>query len=104
MAWVVLLLSGMLETLWAVALQSSKGLSRPLPTVVFFVTVVLSMAGLSYALRSVPLGTGYAVWVAVGTLGTALYGMCALGEPVTVARALFLAMIVGGVVGLKLAH
>jgi quaternary ammonium compound-resistance protein SugE len=104
MAWVVLLLSGMLETVWAVALQASRGLSRPLPAAVFFVTVILSMAGLSYALRSVPLGTGYAVWVAVGTLGTALYGMFALGEPVTVARALFLAMIVGGVVGLKLAH
>jgi quaternary ammonium compound-resistance protein SugE len=104
MAWIVLLLSGGLETVWAVALQASKGLSRPVPAVVFGVTVVLSMAGLSYALRSVPLGTGYAVWVAVGTLGTALYGMLALGEPVTVARAFFLAMIIGGVVGLKLAH
>ncbi|SEM46129.1 DMT family transporter [Streptacidiphilus jiangxiensis] len=104
MAWIVLLFSGILETVWAVALQASKGFSRPLPSIVFGITVVLSMAGLSYALRSVPLGTGYAVWVAVGTVGTALYGMFALGEPVTVARALFLAMIVGGVVGLKLAH
>ncbi|MEY9873489.1 quaternary ammonium compound-resistance protein SugE [Streptacidiphilus sp. MAP12-33] len=104
MAWIVLLFSGVLETVWASALHASKGLSRPLPTAVFGVAVLLSMGGLSYALRTLPLGTGYAVWVAVGTVGTALYGMFALGEPVTVFRALFLAMIVGGVVGLKLAH
>ncbi|MEY9846882.1 quaternary ammonium compound-resistance protein SugE [Streptacidiphilus sp. BW17] len=104
MAWLVLVVSGVLETVWAVAMQASKGFSRPLPTAVFGVTVVLSMCGLAYALRSVPLGTGYAVWVAIGTLGTATYGMVALGDPVTVARIVFLAMIIGGVVGLKAAH
>ncbi|MBF9068698.1 DMT family transporter [Streptacidiphilus fuscans] len=104
MAWLVLVVSGVLETVWAVAMQASKGFSRPLPTAVFGVTVVLSMCGLAYALRSVPLGTGYAVWVAIGTLGTAIYGMVALGDPVTVARVAFLAMIIGGVVGLKMAH
>lgn len=104
MAWLVLVVSGVLETVWAVAMQASKGFSRPLPTAVFGVTVVLSMCGLAYALRSVPLGTGYAVWVAIGTLGTAIYGMVALGDPVTVARVAFLAMIIGGVVGLKTAH
>ncbi|MEZ0068674.1 quaternary ammonium compound-resistance protein SugE [Streptacidiphilus sp. MAP12-20] len=104
MAWLVLVVSGVLETVWAIALQASKGFSRPLPSVVFGATVLMSMAGLSYALRTLPLGTGYAVWVAVGTLGTAIYGMLALGDPVTVLRVLFLAMIIGGVVGLKMAH
>jgi quaternary ammonium compound-resistance protein SugE len=104
MAWLVLLVSGVLETVWAIALQASKGFSRPLPSAVFGVTVLLSMAGLSYALRAVPLGTGYAVWVAVGTLGTAVYGMLALGDPVSLPRVLFLSMIIGGVVGLKLVH
>ena len=81
MAWVVLVVSGLLETVWAAALARSEGFSRLVPTVVFGVALVLSMAGLAYALRTVPLGTGYAVWVAIGATGAALYGMVALGEP-----------------------
>jgi quaternary ammonium compound-resistance protein SugE len=65
---------------------------------------VLSMAGLSYALRTIPIGTGYAVWVGIGAVGTAAYGMAALGEPATTARLLCLVAIVGGVVGLKFLH
>ena len=102
MAWIVLVLSGLLETAWAVALDRSAGFSRPLPSAVFAVTLVLSMAGLAYALREIPVGTGYAVWVGIGAVGTALVGMLALAsrrpprsQP---------ALVVAGVVGLKVFH
>lgn len=104
MAWLVLIVSGMFETVWAVALAETKGFTRLVPSVVFGVALVISMAGLAVALRSIPVGTGYAVWVGVGAVGTALYGMAMLGEPVTVLRSLFLLLIVAGVVGLKFAH
>ncbi|MFB9688377.1 DMT family transporter [Amycolatopsis plumensis] len=102
MSWFVLVLSGVLETVWAAALGASKGFSRPIPIVTFVVALVLSMSGLAYALRSIPLGTGYAVWVGIGTLGTAAYGIFALGDAVTATRITCLALIVAGVVGLKL--
>jgi quaternary ammonium compound-resistance protein SugE len=104
MSWVVLVVSGVLETVWAVALAESRGFSRVGPSILFGVALVLSMAGLAYALRSIPVGTGYAVWVGIGAVGTAAYGMAVLGEPATVARMLCLVAIVGGVVGLKLLH
>jgi quaternary ammonium compound-resistance protein SugE len=104
MAWVVLVLSGVLETVWAAALAESRGFARVAPSVVFGVALVLSMVGLAYALREIPVGTGYAVWVGIGAVGTALYGMVALGESTTVARLLCLVAIVAGVVGLKLVH
>ncbi|GAA0667973.1 quaternary ammonium compound efflux SMR transporter SugE [Kitasatospora atroaurantiaca] len=104
MAWVVLIIAGVLETVWAVALESSKGFSRLVPSLVFAVTLVLSMGGLAYAMRSIPLGTGYAVWVGIGAIGTVLYGMAMLGDGVTVARVTCLVLILGGVVGLKVLH
>jgi quaternary ammonium compound-resistance protein SugE len=104
MAWIALVVSGILETVWAAALAQSRGFTRLLPSVVFGVAIVLSMAGLSYALRTIPIGTGYAVWVGIGAVGTAAYGMAALGEPATTARLLCLVAIVGGVVGLKVLH
>lgn len=104
MAWIVLVVSGVLETVWAAALAQSRGFTRLLPSVVFGAALVLSMLGLAYALRSIPVGTGYAIWVGIGAVGTAVYGMVALGEPATVARLLCLVAIVGGVVGLKFLH
>lgn len=104
MAWIVLVVSGVLETVWASALSESRGFSRPVPSVVFGISLVLSMAGLGYALQTIPVGTGYAVWVGIGAVGTALYGIAALGESTSVARLLCLTLIVAGVVGLKLAH
>lgn len=101
MAWLTLIVSGVFETVWAAALSASRGLSKPLPTTVFAVALVLSMAGLGYALRTIPVGTGYAVWVGVGAIGTAGYGMAALGEPATAGRITCLVLIVAGVVGLK---
>jgi quaternary ammonium compound-resistance protein SugE len=103
-AWLVLVVSGVLETVWAAALSRSEGFSRPVPSVVFGVALLLSMLGLAFALREIPVGTGYAVWVGIGAVGTALYGMAVLGEPVTALRLLCLVAIVGGVVGLKFLH
>ncbi|MGC5029627.1 DMT family transporter [Micromonospora sp. DT229] len=104
MAWIVLVLSGLLETAWAIALDRSAGFTRPLPSAIFAVTLVLSMGGLAYALREIPVGTGYAVWVGIGATGTALVGMLALGESTSLPRILCLLLVVAGVVGLKVFH
>ncbi|MFG2166557.1 DMT family transporter [Micromonospora chersina] len=104
MAWLVLVLSGLLETAWAIALDRSVGFTRPLPSAVFAVSLVASMAGLAYALRDIPVGTGYAVWVGIGAVGTAVVGMVALGESASLPRIACLLLVVAGVVGLKLFH
>jgi quaternary ammonium compound-resistance protein SugE len=103
-SWIVLVVSGVLETVWAVALSRSEGFSRLAPSVMFGVALVLSMVGLAYALREIPVGTGYAVWVGIGAVGTAAYGMVVLGEPTTALRLLCLIAIIAGVVGLKFVH
>jgi quaternary ammonium compound-resistance protein SugE len=102
MAWLVLIVSGLLETVWALALDATRGFTRLWPSVLFAVALVLSMGGLAYALRTIPVGTGYAVWVGIGAIGTALVGMLFLGEGVSVAKVLCLLLVVGGLVGLKL--
>ena len=104
MAWFVLILSGVLEAVWAVALGKSEGFSRLIPTLVFLVGIVLSMGGLAYALRTLPIGTGYAVWVGVGASLTVLYGMASGAEPVSAIKVLLLMGLLGCVIGLKLAH
>jgi quaternary ammonium compound-resistance protein SugE len=104
MAWLVLIISGLFESVWAIALSRSAGFTRPLPTVVFTVALLASMTGLGYALRSIPVGTGYAVWVGIGAAGTAVAGMLLLGEAATLLRVLCLLLIVAGVVGLKVFH
>jgi quaternary ammonium compound-resistance protein SugE len=104
MAWVALIVSGVLETVWAAALSQSRGFTRLVPSVVFGVALVLSMVGLAFALRTIPVGTGYAIWVGIGAVGTAAYGILALGESASVARLLCLVAIMAGVVGLKFLH
>ena len=104
MAWLVLVVSGVLESVWAVALGRSAGFTRLYPSVTFAVALVLSMVGLGYALRSIPVGTGYAVWVGIGAAGTALTGMLFLGESAALLRILSLLLVVAGVVGLKVFH
>jgi quaternary ammonium compound-resistance protein SugE len=104
MAWIVLVISGMLETVWAVALERSAGFTRPLPVAVFGIGLLFSMAGLGYALRSIPVGTGYAVWVGVGVVVTAVTGIVALGEPATLPRIICLILVVAGIAGLKIFH
>jgi quaternary ammonium compound-resistance protein SugE len=104
MAWLVLVLSGVLEAVWAVALGRSEGFSRLLPSVVFGVALAASMAGLAYAMRSLPVGTAYAVWVGIGAALTVGWAMATGSEPASLVRLLLLAGLVGCVVGLKLAH
>ena len=104
MYWLVLLLSGVLEAVWATALGRSEGFTRWAPTAVFAVALAASMAGLAYAMRGLPIGTAYAVWVGIGAALTAGYAMWTGQEPLSVVRVLLLAGLVGCVVGLKLTH
>jgi quaternary ammonium compound-resistance protein SugE len=99
--WLVLLASAVLEAVWATALGLSDGFSRPAPTVVFAVTATLSMLGLGMAIRSIPLGTAYAVWVGIGAALTVGWAMATGVEPFSVLKVLFIAGIVGCAAGLK---
>lgn len=103
MSWLVLILSGGLEAVWATALDKSAGFSRLGPSVLFFVALIVSMCGLAYAMRDLSVGTAYAVWVGIGAVLTIAYAMSTGVETVSALKILFLGMIVGGVVGLKLA-
>ncbi len=102
MAWLILVVSGVLEAVWATALGRSEGFSKVGPTVVFGVTVVLSMVGLAYAMRTLPVGTSYAVWVGIGASLTVAYAMFTGSETTSVLKVLLLLGIVACVVGLKL--
>ncbi|SDC46356.1 quaternary ammonium compound-resistance protein SugE [Geodermatophilus telluris] len=104
MSWIVLVFSGVLEAVWATALGRTEGFSRVAPTVVFLVAIVASMLGLAYAMRSLPVGTAYAVWVGIGAALTAGYAMWSGDEPVSAVRIFLLLGIIGCVIGLKLTH
>ena len=104
MSWIVLVLSGVLEAVWATALGRSEGFTRLIPSIVFGVSLVASMAGLAYAMRDLPIGTAYAVWVGIGAALTVAYAMASGTEPFSVVRLLFIAGIVGCVIGLKVTH
>jgi quaternary ammonium compound-resistance protein SugE len=104
MSWIILVLSGVLEAVWATALGRSEGLSRLVPSLVFVVGLGASMAGLAYATRDLPVGTAYAVWVGIGAVLTILYAMLTGQESVSTLKIVFLTLIVGSVIGLKLAH
>ena len=101
MSWVILLVSGVLEAVWATALGASKGFTRIGPTIVFLVALVLSMAGLAYAMRDIPTGTAYAVWVGVGAGLTIIWAMLTGAESASVVKVLLVLGIVACVVGLK---
>jgi quaternary ammonium compound-resistance protein SugE len=102
MAWFILLLAGMLEIGWAVGLKYTEGFTRLLPSVATIASMVGSLALLGLALRSLPLGTAYAIWTGIGTVGTVVFGILALGESATPIRLACIVMIVAGIVGLKL--
>ncbi|WP_445166653.1 DMT family transporter [Mycolicibacterium sp. Dal123E01] len=104
MSWFILVISGVLEAVWAIAMGKSEGFSKLSPTLVFLVAVVASMAGLAYAMRELPIGTAYAVWVGIGAVLTVGYAMATGDESASLLKAAFLVMIIGGVVGLKLIH
>lgn len=101
MSWIVLILSGVLEAVWATALGRSEGFTKLWPTLVFGVGLLASMGGLAFALREIPVGTGYAVWVGVGAALTVGYAMATGSEPVTVIKMLLIAGLIGCVIGLK---
>jgi quaternary ammonium compound-resistance protein SugE len=103
-AWLVLVLSGVLEAVWATALGRSNGFTRMVPSLVFAVAALASFAGLAQAMRTLPVGTAYAVWVAIGATLTAGYAMWSGAEPSSPVRVLLLAGIVGCVIGLKATH
>lgn len=102
MAWVVLVAAGFMEAVWAVSLQKSDGFSNLIPTLTFVLALVLSMVGLAFALKSLPLGTAYAVWVGIGAAATVVYGMISGSEPISAIRILLIVGLVGCVAGLKL--
>jgi len=102
MAWIIVVVAGLLEIVWAIALKQSDGLSRLWPSVIGIGGAVLSFTLLAVALRQLPAGTGYAVWVGIGAVGVAIAGMVLLCETVSVARVLFLSIIIVGIVGLQL--
>lgn len=102
MNWIVLIASGVMESVWAIALGKSEGFSHAGPTIVFLVALILSMLGLSYAVRTLPTGTAYAVWVGIGAALTVVYGMVTGAEPASWPRILLIAGLIGCVIGLKL--
>jgi len=102
MAWTYLVVAGLLEIGWALGLKASEGFSRPVPAALTVLGMVASFWCLARALRDIPLGTGYAVWVGIGAAGTALLGMVLHGEPASWPRLACIGLVVAGIVGLKL--
>ncbi|MFN3723012.1 MAG: DMT family transporter [Paracoccaceae bacterium] len=101
--WVLVAIAGLLETGWAIGLKYSNGFTRPVPTGLTIVGALASFWLLSMAMKDLPVGTAYAVWVGIGTLGTAILAVVLFGEPVSVVRVLGILLILGGIVALKLA-
>lgn len=102
MPWIVLVVSGLFEAAWATALGRSDGLTKLVPSIVFFVTMIISMLGLAFAMRTLPTGTSYAVWVGIGASTTVIFAMATGAEPFHIVRLLLVLGIVACVVGLKL--
>ena len=103
MPWVLLLVAGLLEVGWAIGLKYTEGFTRPMPSALTLAAMVGSVVLLGLAMKSLPVGTSYAVWVGVGAVGTALLGMVLFDEPASLGRIASLGLIVAGIVGLKLA-
>ena len=103
MAWLLLIVAGLFEVGWAIGLKYTEGFTRVWPSVLTLGAMVLSVVLLGVAMKSLPVGTSYAVWVGVGAVGTAILGMVLFGEPATAGRLASLGLIVAGIVGLKLA-
>ncbi|GFZ84549.1 multidrug SMR transporter [Elstera cyanobacteriorum] len=104
MAWLYLLVAGVLEVGWAIGLKYTDGFTRLWPTVGTVISMILSVGFLGLALKELPVGTGYAVWTGIGTVGTVILGIALLGEPATVMRLACVGLIVAGIIGLKLSH
>jgi quaternary ammonium compound-resistance protein SugE len=103
MAWTLLLIAGLFEIGWAIGLKYTDGFTRLVPSALTLIAMTVSVVLLALALRSIPVGTGYAVWTGIGAVGTALLGIVLFGESVSIARLGCIGLIVAGIVGLKLA-
>ena len=102
MSWIILVIAGLLEVVWAVGLKYTHGLSRLTPSVITVTAMIVSMALLAWAMKSLPVGTAYAVWTGIGAVGAAITGIVLLGESANPMRLASLALIVLGIIGLKL--
>lgn len=102
MAWGILFVAGLLEMAWAVLLKQSEGFTRPVPTIGFGISLFLSMFLLAQALKTLPVGTAYAVWTGIGAAGTAIVGMLWLGESRDILKLVSLVMLVAGIIGLRI--
>jgi quaternary ammonium compound-resistance protein SugE len=102
MAWTYLFIAGVLEIVWAIGLKYTEGFTKLVPSLITGVALVASMLFLALALRTVPVGTGYAIWTGIGAVGTAFLGIVLFAEPATLARLGCIGLIVAGIVGLKL--
>lgn len=102
MAWIYLVIAGAFEVVWSTAMKFSEGFTRPLPSVIMVGGMLVSFWLLTLATKSLPLGTAYAIWTGIGALGAVIVGVVAFQEPLTAARMLFLALILIGILGLKL--
>jgi quaternary ammonium compound-resistance protein SugE len=103
MAWVYLGIAGVLEVVWAYALKQSAGFAKPVETVIAIVAMIASFVVLSLAMKSLPLGTAYTIWTGIGAVGAFVLGVAVLGEAATPMRAISAALILAGIIGLKLA-
>jgi quaternary ammonium compound-resistance protein SugE len=103
MSWLYLFIAGLLEIAWAIGLKYTEGFTRVWPSVITIVAMVASVWFLALALKTIPVGTGYAVWTGIGAVGTAILGIVLFAEPATAARLACIALIVAGILGLKLA-
>ena len=102
MSWIILFIAGLLEVVWALGLKYTHGFTRLTPSVITVTAMIVSIVLLSWAMRSLPVGTAYAVWTGIGAVGAAITGILLLGESASLARIASLALIVAGIVGLKL--
>ncbi len=102
MSWIVLLIAGLLEVVWAIGLKYTHGFTRLMPSIITVVAMIASVAMLSWSMKSLPVGTAYAVWTGIGAVGAAITGIVLLGESASPARLLSLGLIVAGIIGLKL--
>lgn len=102
MSWIILVIAGLLEVVWAIGLKYTHGFTRLTPSVITLIAMIVSIVLLSWAMRSLPVGTAYAVWTGIGAVGAAITGILLLGESASLARIASLALIVAGIIGLKL--
>ncbi|ENZ4139849.1 quaternary ammonium compound efflux SMR transporter SugE [Enterobacter ludwigii] len=102
MSWIILVIAGLLEVVWAIGLKYTHGFTRLTPSVITLTAMIVSIVLLSWAMRSLPVGTAYAVWTGIGAVGAAITGILLLGESASLARIASLALIVAGIIGLKL--